>query len=100
MHQGLIDPWYALSFGMLAMMSSATGVLMVRKVIDRYGTTSIIVLVLGTFIAGAAVIILISGILEVDMLDKSSFKMFNNICSPKGGAAEDDDDIDLATCFK
>ena len=84
---------------MLAMLSSATGVLMVRRVIDRHGTTSIIVLVLGTFIAAAGIVILISGIHEIEIVDKSAFKMFNNICSPKGGSAEDDDDIDLATCF-
>eukprot|EP00873_Tetraselmis_striata_P026586 jgi/Tetstr1/446850/TSEL_034328.t1 len=78
--EGMIDPWLAVSFAALAMLSSATGIIVVRRVIQRFGTTSIIVLVLGAFIGTAALIILISGIMEFEVVDKSHFKMFYNIC--------------------
>jgi drug/metabolite transporter (DMT)-like permease len=76
----MIDPWLAASFGVLAMVSSGTGIVVVRRVIQKFGTTSIIVLILGAFIGAAAVIILVSGIMEFEVVDKSHFKMFYNIC--------------------
>mmetsp|Transcript_26995 Transcript_26995/g.76077 ORF Transcript_26995/g.76077 Transcript_26995/m.76077 type:complete len:523 (-) Transcript_26995:604-2172(-) len=91
--EGMIDPWSALSFGTLAMVASATGVLLVRRFIQRYGTTSVIVLVLGAFIAIAAVVIMVSGIMEFEIVDRSYMQLFINICS---GSA---DEVAAASCL-